>query len=101
EDKNRHQWKTGPMLASARALPNVTVPCRCVLVGDQVDVGRVLFGSVQIVGNCLVLINAEVLGISANITFVEDAAGKLIELFLFQCPKQTRPNLCGSGDFVE
>jgi hypothetical protein len=101
EDKNRDQWKTGLMVASARALPNVNVPCSSVLVGNQVDVRRVFSGGFQIVGKRLLFIDAYVPGIRANITFVEDAAGEPIELFLFQRSEQARPNLCGTGDLVE
>ena len=55
----------------------------------------------QVVGDRLLLVNADVLGVGADISLVEDAAGERFELFIFQGAEQASPNLGGGGDVVE
>jgi hypothetical protein len=43
----------------------------------------------------------ELAGISADETLIEDAAGKLIEAFLFNCPKHARTDLGDAGNVIE
>ena len=62
---------------------------------------RCVMRGLQVVGNRLLLIDADVLGVGANISLVEDTAGKEIELFLFQGAEQASSNLCRGSDFVE
>ena len=70
-------------------------------MGDQSNIGRRLVGRVQVIGNCLFFVDAEVPGVGANITLVEDAAGKHVEVFLFEGAKQARPNLGSGRNLVE
>ena len=70
-------------------------------MGDQPDIGRRLAGCLQVISNRLFFVDADVSGVSANITLVEDAARKHIELFLFERAKQARANLRSGGNFVE
>src|ERR1019366_4932939 len=72
-----------------------------VLLGNRMAARRRFLRGLQIAGDGLLLINADVLRIGANIALVEDTAGEEIELFLFQGAEQASPNLGGGGDFVE
>jgi hypothetical protein len=64
-------------------------------------VGRSFVRGLQIIGDCLLLVDSDIFGVSANIPLVEDAAWEQIELFILQGAKQASPDLCDCGDFVE
>lgn len=70
-------------------------------MGDQPNIRRCLVGRLQVIGNCFFFIDAEVPGISPNITLVEDAARKHIEVLLFKGAKKARANLRCGRNFIE
>src|SRR5271167_3629983 len=72
-----------------------------VLMRDEPNIGRRLLSRLQVIGNCLFFVDAEVPGVSANITLVEDAARKQIEVFVFDCAKKAGANLRSGRNFVE
>ena len=55
----------------------------------------------KIVGNGLVGIEAEMLGIGADESFIENTAGKLIEVFFFDGLEHARADLGDVGDVIE
>ncbi len=69
----------------------------------RVGQGLLLFapGSHHEVGHRLVFVDAQIMGVSADKAFVEDAAGKLVELFLFQGLQAAAGDLGGLGDFLQ
>lgn len=60
-----------------------------------------LAGCFQIVGNGLFFVEADAAGIGANESFVEDTAGQLAELVLFERLKHARSNLRGGGNLLQ
>jgi hypothetical protein len=64
-------------------------------------VGCSFVRGLQIISDRLLLVDSDILGVSADIPLVEDAAGEQIELFIFQGAKQASPDPCDCGDFVE
>ena len=63
--------------------------------------GRARTGRSHVVGNGLILVEANVTGIGTNKSFVENAAGELLKLLFFEGAKQTGPDLRGERDVVE
>lgn len=57
--------------------------------------------SSQIIRYSLLFINADAAGVSADETFIEDAAGKLLEMILFQRLQKPGADFGGLGDLVE
>lgn len=55
----------------------------------------------KIVGDGFFFVKADLAGVGAHESFIEDAAGKLIEVFFFQCAEHARADLGGVGDGVE
>ena len=43
----------------------------------------------EIVGDGFFVVQSEMLGVSANKSLIEDAAGELVKVFLFDGPKHT------------
>ena len=55
----------------------------------------------EVVSHRLFVIEAEVLGVGANETFIKDAAGELIEVFLFDGFEHARADLGYVGNLIE
>jgi len=55
----------------------------------------------KIVGDGFFVVEAEMLGVSANESFVEDAAGKLIEVFVLDGFEHAGTDLGDVGDIIE
>ena len=55
----------------------------------------------KVIGNGLLLINAEAARVGANKTLIEDSAGKLVEVLFFQCVEHARADLGRTGDFIQ
>jgi hypothetical protein len=71
------------------------------LVGDNFIVRRRFLSCFQVFSDSLVLIDANTLGIGADVRLVEDAPREQVELFFFERQQQTATNLCGGDNFVE
>ena len=101
ENQDRHDRKCGTASIARLMETGFFNPCRGVRLGGHADVGRSLVRSLQVVGDRLFFIDAYVLGVAANITFVEDAAGEKIELLLLERAQQACADLGGGGYLVE
>lgn len=55
----------------------------------------------KIVGDGFFVVEAEMLGVGPNESFIEDAAGKLIEVFLFDGLEHAGADLGNVGDVIE
>ena len=55
----------------------------------------------EVVGYGFFFVESDLAGEGADETFVEDAAGKLVEVFVFQRAQHAGADLCGVGDGVE
>ena len=55
----------------------------------------------HVIGDGLVFVHAQMAGVGADKSFVEDAAGKLIEVVFFQGAQETGPDLGGHSDVVQ
>jgi len=55
----------------------------------------------EIIGDGFLLVKADLAGVGADETFIEDAAGKLIEVFLFQRAQHAGVDFRGIGDGIE
>ena len=55
----------------------------------------------EIVRYSFVFVEADLAGVGANETFVEDAAGELIKVFVFEGSQHARADFCGFGDGIE
>jgi hypothetical protein len=55
----------------------------------------------EIVGDGFLFVEADLAGIGAYETLIEDAAGKLVEVFVFEGAQHARADLGGIGDGVE
>ena len=98
QDKNGDQGKAA---TDRGAIHVIAAVHGRILMGDQPDIRRVFMRRPQIIGDRLLLVDAKVTGVSANVAFVEDASGKEFELFVFQGAEQARSNLGRGGNFVE
>ena len=58
-------------------------------------------GSNQVIGDGLFFVEAEATGVGADEAFIEDAAGELVEVVLFQGKQHASANLGGAGDFLQ
>jgi hypothetical protein len=58
-------------------------------------------GGGEVVGDGLVFVQTNAARVSTDKTFVEDAAGELIEMFFFECAQHARANFRGQGNFLE
>jgi hypothetical protein len=66
-----------------------------------IGLGWIRARSRHVIGDSLVFIKTNVASVCANESFIEDTAGKLLELFLFQRTEQTSANLGVQRDVVE
>jgi hypothetical protein len=64
----------------------------------RVDLG---LAESKIIGDRFVIVQAEVLGVGANESFIEDAAGKQIEVLLLDSLQHARADFGGLGNFFE
>jgi hypothetical protein len=55
----------------------------------------------EIVGYGFFIVESDLTGVGAHETFVEDAAGKLIEVFLFEGAQHPGADFGGVGDGIE
>lgn len=55
----------------------------------------------EIVGDCIFVVEAEVLGVGPNESFIEDAARQLIEVFFFDGLQHARTDLGDARDVIE
>jgi hypothetical protein len=55
----------------------------------------------EIVGYSFFLVESDLTGVGAHEAFVEDAAGKLVEVFLFEGAQHADADFCGVGDGIE
>ena len=55
----------------------------------------------QVIGDGVFVVEAEVFGVGANEAFVEDAAGELVEVFVFDSLKHPRTDLGDVGNVIE
>ena len=55
----------------------------------------------EIAGHCFFFVKADLAGVGADETFIEDAAGELIEAFVFQGAQQAGADFRGIGDGIE
>jgi hypothetical protein len=55
----------------------------------------------EIVGQGFFFVQSDLAGIGAHEAFVEDAAGKLIEVFVFECAQHAGADFSGVGDGIE
>ena len=55
----------------------------------------------EVRGDCVVLVQAEKLGVGANESFVEDAAGEPVEVFLFDGLEHARADFGDLGSVIE
>ena len=76
--------------------------------GRRAEIGENLLGlnltlaqCDKIVGYRFFFIESDLAGVSANETFVEDATGKLVKVFVFQGTQHAGADLGGAGDGVE
>jgi hypothetical protein len=99
EDRNEREARLMRIFGDGKGSP--LQPARCALRGDHPYVGIVVSGGNQVVGNSYFFVDAQIFGVSADKTFVEDAARKQLEVLIFNGAKQASSNLCGSGDFVQ
>ena len=58
-------------------------------------------GSLQVVGNGLIFVEANAAGVGADEALVEDASGQLVELILFQRLQHAGPDLGGGGNLLQ
>lgn len=65
----------------------------------SVDLGLAQAG--QVVGDSLFGVEAEMLGVGANESLVEDAAGKLVEVFLLDRLQHARADFGDVGNVIE
>ena len=104
-DQERRRYHTpGDAVVTAALLFAFRHPDRhggqhwCFLRGDLGQAGSA--GGHEI-GDGLVFVNAQVAGIGADEPFVEDAAGKLVELLLLEGDEETGADLGGDRDVVQ
>ena len=69
--------------------------------GDFRRHGRRVAGSLQILGNGLVFIEAEAAGIGADKALVEDASRQLVELIFLQRLQHAGADLSGAGNLLQ
>jgi hypothetical protein len=55
----------------------------------------------EIVGYGFFLVKADLAGVGAHETFIEDSAGKLVEVFVFESTQHARADFCGVRDGIE
>jgi hypothetical protein len=55
----------------------------------------------EVVGNGFFLVETDLAGVGADETLIEDSAGKLVKVFVFQSTEHARADFCGIGDGVE
>ena len=55
----------------------------------------------KVVRDGFFLVEADLAGISADETFIEDSARKLVKVFFFQCAQHARADFCAVGDGIE
>jgi hypothetical protein len=55
----------------------------------------------QIVSNGFVFVEADLAGVGADKTFVEDAAGELVKMFVLDGAEHASTDLCGGRDGLE
>ena len=55
----------------------------------------------EIIGNCLIVIDSEMLRVSANKSFIKDAPGQLLEVFFLDSAQKTHSDLGGHAHFVQ
>ncbi len=55
----------------------------------------------EIVGDGFFVVQSEMLGVSADESLVEDAAGELVEMFFFDGAKHARANFGDVGNVIE
>ena len=72
-----------------------------VRIPDFVGIDLRLAQAGEIVGDGFFVVQAEMLGVGANESFVEDAAGKLVEVFLFDGLEHARADLGDVGNVIE
>ena len=78
-------------------------------IGSSVSVSVFVFifiwgrstGSDQVVGDGLIFVQVQAAGVGTNETFIEDAAGELIEVVLFESDQHTSADLGGGRDFFQ
>jgi hypothetical protein len=70
-------------------------------VPDFVGVDLGLAQAGEIVGDGLFVVETEVLGVSANESFIEDAAGQLVEVFFFDGLQHARADFGDVGNVIE
>src|SRR6266404_6939627 len=63
--------------------------------------GKGVAGSLQIIGNGLIFVQAKEAGIGTDKTFVEDATGQLVEFILLQRFKHADSDLGGDGNLLQ
>ena len=68
---------------------------------DLLRIDLRLAESSQIVANRLLCVQSEMLGVSADESFVKDATGKVVEVFLFDSAKHARADLGDIGNIVQ
>lgn len=64
-----------------------------------VDLGLAQAG--EIVGDGFFVVEAEMLGVGANESFIEDAAGKLVEVFFFDGLEHASADFSDVGNVIE
>ncbi len=94
QDQNRHEWEAEPLWHAIRVQ-------RGVLLRDDAGVGSSLASGLLVFGNRLLLVEPDTFRISADVRAVEDAAGKLLELLVFQRLQVAAADLGGGDDLVE
>jgi len=70
-------------------------------IPDFVGIDLRLAQADKVVGDGFFVVEAEMLGVGANESFIEDAAGKLIEVFLFDGLEHAGADLGYVGDVIE
>ncbi len=68
---------------------------------DELDIGLLVASRLKVIGYRLFFVHAQVLGVGAHESFVEDAPRQQIELLIFEGLQQARANLGGLSNFVE
>src|SRR5579863_6111480 len=78
------------------------------ICGWGARIGEILLGrnltAVQcgeIVGDGFLFVEADVAGVGADESFIEDAAGKLVEVFFFEGAEHAGADFCGVGNGIE
>jgi hypothetical protein len=78
------------------------------MVGGVVELGQDVLGlnlalaqGGEIIGYGFFFVEADLAGVGADEALVEDAAGKLIKVFVFDGAQHARTDFCSGGDGVE